>query len=1047
MRDVRVYEFGAFRLDATERLLLREGQPVALTTKLFDLLLLLVQNSGRLLSKDYLMEQVWQDSHVEISNLTVSISVLRKALDEGQKRFRYIETVSGHGYRFTAGVRELSVREQAKESAAGDSSQFKTIAVLPFQTSGGGMDDEYFGLGMADTLIAKLSSINQLIVTPLGTVLKRSKPEEEPIATGRRLGADAVLYGRIKKIGDEIRVTSQLQAVSDEKLLWAGNFDQKFESLFSVQDSIAQQTVHALVLKLEDRERELLVKRHTANSEAFQAYQKGRYFWNKRSEKSLEKGLEYFQQAIEVDRNYALAYVGVADCYNLLANYGVLPPAEFIPRAKSLVQKALDLDNTLAEAYTTLGYIKLFHDWEWPGAEREFRRAVELNPNYAIAHHWYAMCLMVTGRFDEALKEMRLAQSLDPLSPIINGSLAGYYFYARRYAQAVEQCRETLEIDPNFYLASGIQGTAYAQMGMYEEAARKLESAAELSKDPEVSAELGYVYALRGEEDKARKLLQELKDLSKQTYVTPFGIAIVHVGLGEFREALEWLDRAYHDRNHWLVWLKVEPRLDPLRRDPRFVDLIRRVGLETSTNGHGEVGHSLAVLPIVNASGDTSLEYLSDGFGWSIINKLSQLSLLKVMAYGTVLSYKGKSLDPFKIRRELGVSALMMGKLFKSGDELTIRVELIDTLDGSRLWGKQYACDSSDISAIQGEIAGEVSKKLRVGLTDTERLGLAKRYTENTEAYQLYLKGRHFYDRYTFECVSKAIECFQQAIALDPNYALAYAGLSDSYCRLSNTYLPPGEAMPKAMAMAARAIELDDNLADGHMALGMVKLYFDRDWSGAENEFKRAVELSPGAALAHHRYGWFLVLMKRFEEGLSEIMLAYSLNPLAFRTTLVLATCYNFVGQYDQAVKHYLRVLELDADHYPAHMGLGWTYLRLWNFEEAFKELREAFRLGRDYLSLGLMGYAYALTGKRRQGRKLLAELIKASEREYVSPYNMAAICAGLGDREKAFQWLEKLYEEGNEWLTWLNISPELDSLRSDPRFADLLQRVGFTPS
>jgi TolB-like protein/Tfp pilus assembly protein PilF len=1043
MSNQYVYQFGPFRLDPAERQLLREGQPVQLTAKLFDILLLLVQNSGHLISKEDLMERIWPDSFVEINNLTVSMSALRKALGEAGQGVRYIETVSGHGYRFTANVQRV---EENKLRAAPDASSpapLKSIAVLPFQTADEGADNDYFGLGIADTLITKFSNIKQIVVISLGTILKYVKLEEDPLIVGRNLGVDAVLHGRIQKEGDKIRVTVQLVAAPDGKLLWAEKFDQKFRSIFAVQDSIAEQTARALTLTLTGRERDLLFKRDTDNSEAYQAYVKGRYFWNKRSEESIERGISYFQKAIEEDKNYAPAYVGLADCYNLLVTYGVVPPEEFIARIKTLIEKALGLDATLAEAYTTLGYIKLFHDWDWPGADREFKKAIELNPNYALARHWYAMYLMVTDQFEEALKEMKRAQSLDPLSPIISASLGGYYYYARKYQQAIRQCRETLEIDPNFYLGHGILGAVYAQIGEYEEAAQELKKAVSLSKDPEAYAALGYTYARWNRRDEAQALVKEIKDVSRQKHTTPFGISLVHVGLGEFDEAFQWLERAYQDRNPWLIWVGADPRLDPLRADPRFVELARRVGIAVSSAKPETATDSLAVLPFLNSTGDPSLEYLAQGISESIINNLSHLSSLKVMARSTVVRYQGQEADPLRIGQVLGVNALVAGKLFKVADNLIIGVEMINTSDGTQMWGEQYNRKVSDIFTAQGEIAQEISHKLCIKLNGRERAGLSKRYTESTEAYQLYLKGHYICAKYANHYVRRAIKLFRQAIKLDPSYAPAYAGLANSYFRLSNAFLSPLKAMPKARAAAARALEIDDHLAEGHLVMGLVKMYYERDWSGAEQEFQRAIELDPGAAGIRHRYGWFLVAAKRFKEGLAEIRLAQRLDPLAPLPDIELGFYYNITRQHDLAVKHYSKVIELEPNHYAARVGLGWAYTHLKELKKAVAELRKGFQLGADHLALGFMGYAQAVFGKRELAEKLLTRLIKASERTYVSPYNMTIIYAGLDEKDEAFYWLEKLYEERNEWLAWLNLSPELDGLRSDSRFADLLQRVG----
>jgi tetratricopeptide (TPR) repeat protein len=306
---------------------------------------------------------------------------------------------------------------------------------------------------------------------------------------------------------------------------------------------------------------------------------KGRYYWNKRTAAGFKRGIEYFQQAINEDSNYALAYAGLADCYNLLNSYGVLPPSESAPIIKAAAIQALKIDNVLAEAHASLGHVKMMHDWDWQGAESEFKRAIELNPNYATAYHWHALYLRALGRFDESLVKIRQAQSLDPLSLIINTVLGTHFYYARQYDKAIAQCRETLELDQSFHVAYGVIGEAYTQMGMYKEAVVELQKAIKISSGPEGLAMLGYTYAMAGQSSEARKILNRLKKLSDQMYIEPASIALIYTGLAETEQAFAWLERAYQDRNELLLMLKVDPRLDVLRSDIRFTELLRRVGL------------------------------------------------------------------------------------------------------------------------------------------------------------------------------------------------------------------------------------------------------------------------------------------------------------------------------------------------------------------------------------------------------------------------------------------------------------------------------------
>ncbi len=582
-----VYEFGPFRIDTQRALLLREGNPIALSPKAFETLLVLVENNGRVIKKEELFERIWPDSFVEEGNLTQNIFVLRKALGEAPHDHRYVVTVPGQGYRFVAPVRKLQQPETASparaETATATSARVDavaSIAVLPFKTLGANGHDAYLGPGLADALITRLSNITKVAVKSTTAVLKYTDPEQNVAAAGDELGVDTVLDGHVQRLGERIRVTVQLVRSSDGKTLWAEKFDEMLTDVFTVQDSISEQVAQALTLKLTAKEQELLTKRYTENTVAFQAYLKGQYFWNKRTVAGLNKGIEYAEQAIAIDPDYAMAYVGLADSYNLLPGHGGFPPKETFPKAKAAAMRALEIDGSLAEAYASLGFVSYRFDWDWEAAEKYFKRAIELKPNYATAHHWYGESLAVTGRFDESIAELRRALELDPLSLPINTDLAQSLFFARRYEEGQEQLHKTFEMDQGFVRAHIILGAVYEQQGMYAEAIAILEKAVELSEaNPLALSGLGHVLALAGDKNGARKILIDLKQMSNERYVSAYNIAVIHTGLAEKDLALDWLVRAYHNRDVWLVWLKVNPRFDSLRNEPRFADLVRRVRL------------------------------------------------------------------------------------------------------------------------------------------------------------------------------------------------------------------------------------------------------------------------------------------------------------------------------------------------------------------------------------------------------------------------------------------------------------------------------------
>jgi eukaryotic-like serine/threonine-protein kinase len=455
-----------------------------------------------------------------------------------------------------------------------------SLAVLPFVNVGANSNTEYLSDGITENLINSLSQIPKLRVVPRGRVFRYKGHETDTEKIGRELNVRAVLTGRVVQRGDSLNVQTELVDVASDSQLWGRQYNRKFSEIIPVQEEIAKEVSEKLHLRPTGGEQKRLAKRYTENPEAHQLYLKGRYLWNRRTGGAIKRAAEYFRQAIDKDPTYALAWAGLTDCYVLDSFYSGLAPKEAASKAKEAAGRTLALDDTLAEPHAALAYVKTIYDWDWPGAEREFKRAIELNPNYATAHHWYCLYLVAAGRPDEAIAEVRRAQEADPLAPTLRSTAGVVFYQARRYEQAVEQLHKALEMDPNFPGGHLWLGLVYEQMGRSEEAIAELHKAASLSggEPPDLSLQ-GHVYASAGRSAEAQRVLAELKGLSKRRYVAPFDIALVYAGLGEKRQALEWLERAYEDHSFRVTWIKVWPQLDPLRGEPRFQDLLRRMGL------------------------------------------------------------------------------------------------------------------------------------------------------------------------------------------------------------------------------------------------------------------------------------------------------------------------------------------------------------------------------------------------------------------------------------------------------------------------------------
>jgi TolB-like protein/Tfp pilus assembly protein PilF/tRNA A-37 threonylcarbamoyl transferase component Bud32 len=459
--------------------------------------------------------------------------------------------------------------------------RIRSLAVLPLENLSGDPEQDYFVDGMTDALIADLAKISELRVISRTSMMCYRGTDKSLPEIARELNVDAVVEGSVLRAGNQVRITAQLIHGATDQHLWANSYEHELRDILGLQGEVARAIAQEIQIKVTPQEQARLARAQPVNPEAYEAYLKGRYHWNKRTEEGFRKAIDNFQQAIEIDPNYAAAYSGLADCYSLLADYGILRPDEAYPKAEAAASKALRIDDTLAEAHASLAMAVWQYDWDRSRAEKEFKRAIELNPGYATAHHWHALFLGRTGRLQEAIAEIKRAQELDPLSLIINTVTGMVFYWARQYDLAIQEYRKTLEMDPDFEIAHYLLGWVFGQKGLYDEAIAELRRAEGFSGGAAKHlARLAQVYAATGAETEARKILEQLNELSKQTYVPPCFFAIVCAGLGEKDQAFAWLDKACAERDSYLLDLKVDPIYDNLRSDPRFDEMVRRIGLE-----------------------------------------------------------------------------------------------------------------------------------------------------------------------------------------------------------------------------------------------------------------------------------------------------------------------------------------------------------------------------------------------------------------------------------------------------------------------------------
>jgi len=1017
-------------------------------------------------------------------------------------------------------------------AATQQSETSNSIAVLPFSNLSTDANNEYFCDGLAEELLNALAKIDHLKVAARTSAFSFKGKNTNVSEIGKKLGVKTVLEGSVRRSGSHLRITVQLVNASDGYQLWSERYDRELQDIFDVQDEITRAIVDALKLKLFTDEKAALFKRYTDNTEAYQLYLQGRYCYNKYTPDYFQKGIEYFEKAIELEPEYAPAYAGLGFCYGSLFYFGSVAPHQILPKWRALIDKALEIDDRLADAYLSRASIEFYYDWDFAKTELDYQQAIELNPNSPDAHWRYGHFLANCERFDEAIKESERAIELDPLSLVVQFFMARIYLLAGRVDEGFEQLRKTQELEPNF--AGGLTqlGGLYLTTGKYDEAIDAYKKALALGHFvvPALSY-LGAAYGIAGKRDDAHHALDQLFQLKLKRYVSPFCIARVYSALGENDKAFEWFEKAFEERSGEMVALKSETLAhlmgNTIIRDDRFRDLVLRLGMrvdspgfdkttsqaneaptamlspvtangseprpvgvatgspgggatapttknEKAKRGLGKVliaslalvaliavffGYryfssnkqieSIAVMPFVNESGNQDVEYLSDGMTETLMSSLSRLPNLNVKARSLVFRYKGKDIDARSIGKELNVQAVLNGRVVQHGDGLTLYLELVDTGTGNRIWGDQYNRKQADLVSLQSEIAVDVSQKLRTKLSGAEEQKLTKKYTENAEAYQLYLKGRFFVNQRTAESLRKAIECFEQAISIDPNYALGYAGLADSYLLLGipdaiTGALSPQDSLPKARAAAEKALEIDNSVGEIYASLAHVK-WKEWDWAGAEADFDRGIRLNPNYPIGRLYHAVYLCSLGRQDEAVKEIRRAQELDPLSLPINASVAYVFYLGRQYDEAIAAGKKTLEMDAVFPLTHQRLGLAYVQKKMYQEAIAEFQQAAKnSNRAPLAITSLGHAFAASGNKVEAQRVLAELKELSLRRYVSPYGIAMIYAALGDKEQAFQWLEKANDERNTEMVFLKVDPRADPLRNDPRFADLVKRIGL---
>lgn len=992
----------------------------------------------------------------------------------------------------------------------------KLIAVLPLNLSNfsatGNTDENYLSLGLADAIISRLTNIRDFTVRPTSSILGYEKSEVDSFQAGKELGVDFLLEGRITKSGEKLRVSLQMLDVKKGVAIWAGQFDETSADVLALEDAISQKVAEALVTQVTGDQEVVLAKRGTDDPKAYEAYLKGRFYWNQFTTESLPKAIEQFQKAVELDPNYALAYVGLADFYNWANIYGLIPSLESVRLSENSVKKALELDEKLGEAYATYGLIE--HNlFNWENGLRLHEKALELNPNYPHAHEWFAANLVGSGKTAKGLKEMARAEELDPLSLRTKTLTAWTTYQARDFSAALVKANEIITLDPNYPQGHMQKGYILTEIGDADEAVSEIEKGLSLMPDAAL-AKYYYCFALAAanRQTDARRVYDEMKN--SDAYVKPMFLGLASVAVGEFDKAFEYLNIAADEFDPWLVWLGTEPKLEPIRTDRRYFDLLKRTKnpmlmqfarseetqIEYSKDTTNEENtpenseaipsifyrhrfklataavctlfvfiayatgiltidfqdrrfelearksanprRSLAILPFKNETANPENDFLCDGLSDNLITRLQEISEIQVLSRSASFKFKNSEISPQKAGEEMQVEMVLVGKLIEKSDKVEVSVELIDVKSGKVVFRLEYGRPASQLVELQNQLATGISDKLRI---NPQTAAISKSYTENSEAFESYLKGEYHRQKATPEDTKMAVEFYKKSLEIDANYALAYQGLALAY-RLSPAYgtLPPNEAYTLAKESALRALSIDPTLGSAYIPLASIKFAYDWDFKGAETEYKNAIQLVPSNPEAHSSYGNFLVAMGRFDEAIKELKIAQQFDPLSPSIASNIAWALYIAGRFNEAETQVKQVIGREPNFPRAYVSLGEIYLEQGKFDEAIAAFQKAGQRTEDPINLMAIGHVHAVSGRKAQALKVAQELESKVLKKEVSPFLPAVVYAGLNDKDKAFYWLERAYQERSNWLTLAKVGHRLKPLHGDPRFDDLLKRIGF---
>jgi TolB-like protein/Flp pilus assembly protein TadD len=997
----------------------------------------------------------------------------------------------------------------------------RSVAVLPLENLSGAPDQEYFADGLTESLITALAKIGGLRVISRTSIMQYKHVRRTLPQIARELSVDAIVEGSVRRDGDRVRITAELIEGRTDQHLWTESYDRDLRDILSLQSQVAAaiaDEIHAklrppseglrvaanppsgnspLDLSLPETvggENDGLTPSTSVNPRAYDLYLKGRYFWNNYvTDADVRKAVECYQKAIEIDPQSALTYAALAHCLFLMGagEYGLRAPSEVMPKVKEAALRALSIDDSIAEAHLSLANVKFRFEWDWEGAEKEFKRAIELDRGDSVAHYLYTIYLLVLERFDEAFTEAKIARQLSPLSPTMHFVLGLLLYASGQNEEAIEQLRETVAMDAKFRLSYVVLGLTFGRKGRFDEAIVEFNQALTIAGTrPLWSGFLGQVYAAAGKTEDAVEILHELRAISARRYVPPVAFAFVYAGLGKIDDAFHWLEKAVDERDGLLIYLKVGSAFDNLRSDRRFPAILARVGLQGDPGL--DVPHpdppkkrvripgplppvpplppiaklllaivlaivaykaippliewiwppklTLAIQPFKTLGGDPDARRLAEIVSEEIFTRLSELHPQRLGVVEVTTEDSGLSFEQICERRK--PTYVLAGAVHRDGNQMAVTDQLVSCRDQTGIAGDRHDTDPNGSGL--GPIVDDTVRKVLAALPKD----VQPEHQVDPRAYEAYLNGRFQWNRRTTQSLTEAISYFQTAIQYDGSYAPSYAGLADCYALLATapyTVLLPSEAFPKANANARKALELDEGLAEAHVSLAYSALVYDWNYVEAEREFKRAIELRPGYATAHEYYAYYLTAMGDLSQAIAERKLAVSIEPRSPLLNSALGEAYYQARQFSDSIGSNQKALSFDPNYAVAVINLGRANEQQGMYPQAQQAFQSVLAFApHDPALLALLGHLYAVSGQQAAARNIISQLQQMSKSRYVPSLYIAMVYTGLGDKDEAFAWLDKAYAERCEYLVYLPTEPMADPLRSDPRFPALLQRLGL---